>query len=214
MEVFNYQNTKDEIIKVGKEMVDLGLVYSTWGNISARVSNGFFITPSGMNYFTIRPQDLVLMDFEGNIIQGNKKPSVEYQLHQQLYLKRNDINAVIHTHSTYASAFAVCHQEIPPILEDMIQVVKGPVNVASYALPGTKELALNVSKTISTSNAVLLPNHGVIAVASSLNEALKTSVLVERSAKTYICGKMIGEPKKLPDEDIEKLKEMYNIYRQ
>ena len=209
-----YSKIKEEIIYTCKEMVNQELVYSTWGNISSRVEDGFIITPSGMDYLTTTTKDLVLLDLEGNITQGNKKPSVEYQLHQELYKSRDDIEAVIHTHSTYATAFAVAYQEIPAIVEDMVQVVKGAVKIADYALPGTEELALNTVKAMGSSNAVLLPNHGVVAVGSSLNEALKTSVLVERCAKTYIFSNMIGKPNPLPEAEIKKLKEMYNNYGQ
>ncbi len=205
---------KAKVLEIGREITRLGLIYSTWGNVSVRGRDGFLITPSGMEYNSLKPSDLVWMDFQGNILEGNRKPSVEFQLHQELYLSRTDVNAVIHTHSINACAFAVSQCELPAILEDMIQVVRGSVKISSYALPGTKELAKNACDAIEDRNAVLLPNHGLIAVGKDINEALKACVLVERCAQVYIYANIIGSPQKISDSDIKNLKELYGVYGQ
>lgn len=209
MAVSNYLKVKESIIETCKEITRLGLVYASWGNISAAVDRGFFITPSGVNHLDTKLEDLILVSYQGEILEGEKKPSIESQLHRKIYNTRSDVGAIIHTHSTYASAFAISHEEIPAIMEDMVQIIKGDVKLVDYSLPGSNELAENTANLLKETNAVLLPNHGIVTVGKDLEKAIKANVLIERCAKSYIYSKIVGEPKKIPDEDFKKLKEMY-----
>ncbi|NLT95761.1 MAG: class II aldolase/adducin family protein [Clostridia bacterium] len=199
-----------EIIKTGKLMVKQGLVASTWGNISVKLSDDeILVTPSGMEYSKLKPSDLVLVNLEGQILEGCRKPSSELPLHLAFYKYRKDINAVVHTHSIYASAYAALRKPIPPLIEDMAMVIGGPVNVASYALPGTKELAQNAVEALGDKGAVLLANHGVIGVGSTLAEAYKACLLAEKTAHISLAAQIMGEPVALNSEEVKIMREAY-----
>jgi len=195
---------RSEIIRYGCDLLDHGLIVGTWGNLSARIPNTCWIaiTPSGRNYRTLSPEDVVIVDMDGKLVEGNLKPSSELALHLAIYRARADISAVIHTHSIFASACAVARQAIPAIVEDLVQVVGGSVDVAEYALMGTGELAENTVRALGKKNAVLLANHGVVGCGSNLNEAMTACQLVEKTAQIYIYANQIGGAKVLSDKDV------------
>lgn len=212
-----YEDIRISIVEAGKNMLKSNLVVGTWGNISVRLpdNKGFAITPSGEEYEEINPCDIVLMDFDGNIIDGNKKPSIEYQLHSSIYTAREDVNAIVHTHSEYCTAFAIARKPIPAAAEDLVQIVGGDVRVSSYSLPGTKQLGEAAVKALEGRNAALLANHGCIAAAKDLNEALKTAAVVEKSAKAAIFANILGGVVELSQSDIDAMRDFYlNKYGQ
>ncbi|MEG6586036.1 class II aldolase/adducin family protein [Dendrosporobacter sp. 1207_IL3150] len=209
-------NIKEKIISCGCELLDSGLIVGTWGNLSARVPNTPFIaiTPSGRNYKTLSINDIVLVDIDGNVFNGDLKPSSELSLHLAIYKKRKDVAAIIHTHSVFASACAVSRHAIPPIVEDVVQCVGGSVEVADYALNGTPELAENAVKALGIKNAVLLANHGLVCCAGTLDEAMTACALVEKAAQIFIYAKQIGDVKILSIADTKVMHEFYlNEYR-
>lgn len=205
---------KEQIIEAGKKLVDLGLVLATWGNISCRVpkNSQFIITPSGMPYHELKIGDLVVMDLYGQVVEGNRKPSSEYMMHSAVYQARPDVKAVVHTHSTCASSFAVAREEIPPILEEMAQLIGGPVKVARYALPGTRELAECAVAALGERNAALLANHGVVACGTTINEAFTIALLVEKSAQVLLGAKSLGEPYVLGNQETKRLRDSFLMY--
>ncbi|MBC7323873.1 MAG: class II aldolase/adducin family protein, partial [Moorella sp. (in: Bacteria)] len=145
---------------MGRRLVEERLVVGTWGNISIREDDGqlFVITPSGMPYECIKPEDTVIVNFAGEVVEGDRKPSTETPLHSAIYQARPDVGAVVHTHSTYAGACAVARVPLPPITEDLVQIAGGGVDVAEYALPGSTQLAENALRALGDKNAVLLAN--------------------------------------------------------
>lgn len=203
---------KQEVLEASRDMVRSGLVTSVWGNVSARVTetNQIIVTPSGMDYLTMRPEDLVTVDLlTGTTLDGQLKPTSELHMHLAIYRARADVGGILHTHSLYASACAVTHREIPPIVEDLVQVVGGSVSVAKYALPGTEELANHVVKTLGKKRAVLLANHGVVGVGPTVTEALRVSQIVEKGARIFSIAKALGNPVLLSHEDVEYLHHEY-----
>lgn len=205
------------VVQTGKEILDRGLVAGTWGNVSKRLEedqNKFAITPSGMNYKEIEEKDVVILNLDGERIEGGRKSSTEYRLHQHIYRSKEDVNAIVHTHSAYASAIACARRNIPPIVEDMVQVVGGSVETAEYKLPGTDELAKAGLEALGDKKAALLANHGVISIAEDMDEALKVSEIVEKSAKIYLFSHLIGVPEELSGEDVQKMRDMYSNYGQ
>jgi L-fuculose-phosphate aldolase len=210
------EKVQSEIIVVGHKLLHSGLVTGTWGNISARVARDTLaITPSGRNYLSLETQDIVLVDQNGKIKEGKLAPSSELPLHVAVYQARSDIGAIVHTHSVFASACAVANKAIAPIIEDLLQVVGGSVEVAHYALPGTAELAHNAVKSLGNKNAVLLANHGVLGCGSTLSEALLCCELVEKAAQIYIYAQMLGGAISLSEDDISKMHAFYQQhYRQ
>ncbi len=205
------ERTRLRILDAGRNIIKKGLVVATWGNISCRIKGKDYIaiTPSGMEYDVLKTEDIVILDMEGNIIQGHRRPSTETLLHRHIYKNREDINAIVHTHSTYATALACLHRPIEPIIEELVQVVGGEVKVAEYALPGSKALAYNALVALQDKNAVLLANHGMVGVAGTLKEAFKVCEIVEKGAKITILCNMIGQPVQISPEDVEAIREDY-----
>lgn len=205
---------KAEILSIGCAMVDKGLVAGTWGNISARIpgTSLIAITPSGKGYHEITPADIVVVDGIGGVVEGNFKPSSELPLHLAIYKERADVQAIVHTHSVFASACAVAHKSIPPIIEDLVQLVGGGVDVADYALPGTEELAKHILIALGQKNAVLMANHGVVGCGQSLTEGMMACELVEKAAQIYIYANQIGGAKVLSDEDVAVMHDFYVEY--
>lgn len=210
-------NEKREIIQAGLEVHERGLVAGTWGNISRRLEGDrekFAITPSGMDYRRIEERDIVTLDLDGKVVEGEKIPSTEAPLHRTIYKSKGDVNAILHTHSVFASAVACVRGDIPPIVEDMVQIIGGSVETAEYELPGTEDLASSVLEALGEKKAALLANHGVVALGGDMEEALLGAEIVEKSAKIYLMGMLLGDPKELDVEEIDKMKEMYEDYGQ
>ena len=209
---------KAQIIEFGCSLLDSGLIAGTWGNLSARIPNTSFvaITPSGMNYRLLKKEDIPIVDLNGVIREGAKKPSSELEMHLAIYRKRKDIQAIIHTHSIYATACAVAHQPIPPIVEDLVALSGGQVNVAEYAICGSKQLAINVVKALDQNYAVLLANHGAVGCGSNLNEAKIACDLIEKTAKIYLSAcQLPGGAKEIAADDVKTMHDFYlNHYRQ
>lgn len=200
---------KLNIIEHGKALKNTGLVIGTWGNISTRFEEKIIITPSGIDYEKLNVDDIVVCDMEGNILSGTKKPSTELSTHIAIYKHRNDVNAIIHTHSIYATAFAAARKNIPAVTEDAAMILGGEIPCAKYAFPGSSELAGNVIEVLLNKNAVLLANHGAIGMGRTLDEAFLVCKIIEKSARVYLLSMQIGIPKPLAIEEVEKL---HNVF--
>lgn len=203
---------KQAIIAAGKEILASGLVVGTWGNVSARIPEEpdlVAITPSGMDYNTLQEEDIVVLDFNGEVAEGFRKPSIEVPLHLAVYRDRPEVNGVVHVHSVYATAWAAARRPIPGALEDLVQIVGGDVRVSEYALPGTPELAVHAMKALRDRNAVLLANHGLLGVGKDLREAIKTCQVVEKAAKTLIAAQLVGGYVELSPEEITTMREFF-----
>ncbi len=212
-----FHKIREAVINTGIQMLNSQLVVGTWGNISARVPDAdcIAITPSGVDYDTITPEGIIIMDMEGNIIDGNMKPSIEYSLHLEVYKNRPDVNAIVHTHSTYCTAMAIARKSIPGAAEDLVQIVGGDVKVSKYALPGSKELGKEVVVALKDRNACILANHGCLAAGKDLKETLKIAFVVEKTAKATIYANMLGGVVELDQEDIDFMRNFYlNKYGQ
>jgi L-fuculose-phosphate aldolase len=205
---------KEDVLQVGHALLEKGLVSGTWGNISVRIPETTLlaVTPSGKDYHALTMDDIVIVDGAGMTVEGKFKPSSELPLHLAVYKSRVDIQAIVHTHSVFASACAVAHKSIPPIIEDLVQLTGGSVDVAAYALPGTEILAQNVVVALGNKNAVLMANHGVIGCGQTLAEAMLACELVEKAAQIYIYANQIGGAQILSNEDIGVMHNFYEKY--
>ena len=201
----------EDVLAVGRELIRSGLVSGTWGNISVRLSceDAFLITPSGIPYDDLTVDDLVSVDLCGEIRAGTLNPSSETPLHAAIYRARTDVQGIVHTHSPYASVFAVTHKELPPILEEMAQLLGGVVRVAPYTPAGTGELGAAAVDALGDKSAVFLANHGVVGVGRTLKEALLICQVVEKGALTYLFSQCMGTPHLLNDEDVRELRENF-----
>lgn len=212
-----FEEVRKQVINAGMEMLQSNLVVGTWGNISSRVPGEDYIaiTPSGVDYDTITPEGVVILDMEGNVVDGDLKPSIEYPLHLGVYRNRKDVNAVVHTHSPYCTAMAIARKPIPAAAEDLVQIVGGGVRVSEYFLPGSVELAEAAVKALEGRNAVLLANHGCLAAGKDLKETMKIAGVVEKSAQATIFAHVLGGTVELSQYDIDFMRDFYlNKYGQ
>ena len=205
------EDYRRDILAAAGMLLAKGLVAGTWGNISMRLANNELVavTPSGRSYDTLRPEDIVIVDYSGQVREGRWKPSSELPLHLAIYDTRPDIHAIVHTHSVYASACAVARKAIPPIIEDLIQLNGGAVDVAEYALPGTATLAEAAVMALADKQVVLLANHGAVCCGHTLSEAMTASELVEKAAQIFIHANQLGGAVILGDEDIAVMRDFY-----
>jgi len=199
----NYKNIREDIVNYSKLMYNDRLVSATSGNISIRLpdrTDAFAITPSSENYLTMTADRIVIMTIDGEILEcpEGAKPSSEWKLHAELYRARKDVNSVVHTHSPYATAFAVIHESIPMILIEMQPWLGGEIGLSEYAPAGTLQLGINVARDIGDKNCCLMENHGAVAVAPNLNLAYVRASYVEDAAKIYHMAKCVGKPHIIP----------------
>lgn len=181
-----YEEIKVKIIDAFKTIIDKGLSYGRHGNISVRTPDDLvLITASGVDKRSLKPDDIIVVDLNGNVVEGTKRPSIELPIHLEIYRNRADVNAIIHAHPVYSTVFAVMKKPIEPILEES-PLCRGRIEVADYAPAGSQELANNVLRALKLNNAVLMEKHGVIVVGSTLEEALEVLTYVERMAKIYL----------------------------
>jgi len=179
--------------------------------MSARNDEGnVVITPSQKDYTRLTADDFVTIDMEGNIIKGEKNPSVEVPLHLEIYKRRSDVKSIFHTHSTYVTILAVTHTRLPVVMDELTVRLGGEVEVSEYAMAGTEELAKNVAEVLGKKNAALIANHGCVAVAGSVAGALENAVLLESAAKVYVLSKIFGTPVPLPEDVVSLEKELFS----
>jgi L-fuculose-phosphate aldolase len=205
---------REEIIRYGKKAVQSGLTRGTGGNLSVwdRASRTMAITPSGIDYFEIKPEQIVLMDVQsGRIVDGDAVPSSECDLHRIFYKYRNDIGAVIHTHATFAATVAVLNWALPP-LHYLVAYAGTDVRCAKYAAYGTVALAKNAFEAMKDRKAVLLANHGLLAGGANLAEAFAVTEEIEFCCELYYRAKSIGEPVILPRDEMERMIERFKDY--
>lgn len=190
-----------------------GLVKGTSGNVSARIENGFLISPTGIPYENLQPEQIVRMRWDGTI-EGCMTPSSEWRFHRDILKQRSDLNAIVHTHSMHATAVSILGREIPPI-HYRIAAVGGPtIRCAGYATFGTQALADLAVVALEGRRACLLAHHGVIAAHSSLNGALNIAELVEELATLYLLCLPMGTPPQLSAEAITEVIERHKTYGQ
>jgi len=203
------------IVEYGKKLIGQGLTRGTSGNLSIfnRDKRLMAISPSGMDYFEIRPEDVVILDIGGNIVDGHRKPSSEVELHRIFYMNREDINAIVHTHSMYSTLLACLHYSLPPVHYVLASAGKD-VRCAEYATFGTKELAENAYEAMKGRKAVLLANHGLLTGGKDLKEAFSIAEDVEYCAEIYYRAKSIGEPVIIGEEEMEVILERFKTYGQ
>ena len=183
-----------EIIDVSNEIYDNGLVSGKSGNISKRIKSSIgdivAITPTLTSLSGLKPEDIVLIDMQGNILT-NGTPSSEVNMHLEIYKKRQDVNAIVHTHSTYATGFAFSNKRLKR-LEGFGEIKNPYLHYIEYEKPGSDELSKNASDNISDEDVLILKNHGVICIGDNLKEAKLLAVFVEETAKTQFVSYMLN----------------------
>ncbi|NDV25779.1 L-fuculose-phosphate aldolase [Desulfovibrio sp. JC010] len=209
------QKERELVVQYGKKLLESGLTTGTGGNLSVfnREQGLVAISPSGLDYRLSTPEDIVVIDLDGNIKDSERKPSSEYGFHTILYKNRADVNAVVHTHSVYATTVACLNMELPAV-HYLVGFAGKKVPLAPYATFGSQELAENVRKTIGNYNAVLLANHGLITVGQAMGNAFDAAEELELVARIYIQALSVGKPVIVPDDEMEKVIDKFSTYGQ
>jgi L-fuculose-phosphate aldolase len=207
------QKERELIVEYGKKMVETGLTLSSFGNLSVYdpQSKLMAITPSGMDYFAVRPEDIVVLTPDGEKIEGDRKPSSEYDMHRIFYQRRPGINAVVHAHSKFATTLACLNWGIPP-LHYLIAYAGRDVPCTPYVRFGTYDLAEAALKTMGDRMACLLGNHGLLACGGDLPFAFDVAQQIEFVAEMYYRSKAVGEPALISDGEIDYALEAFKTY--
>jgi L-ribulose-5-phosphate 4-epimerase len=208
---------REELWRLHMELPKNDLVKWTGGNVSARdLDTGYaIIKPSGVRYEALRPDDMVVVDLAGDVIEGTLKPSSDVASHLYIYRHRPDVGGIVHTHSPYATAFAALGRPIPVYLTAMADEFGGPIPCGGFALIGSEAIGKVVVESIGSSCAVLLKNHGVFTIGANAEAAVKAAVMTEDVAKTVWLALQLGQPAEILPDDVVKLHDRYtNVYGQ
>jgi L-ribulose-5-phosphate 4-epimerase len=217
MEDLMLESLKQEVCQLNLALPANHLVVWTSGNVSVRdpQSGYVVIKPSGVKFEDLRPEQMVVVDPDGNQLEGDLKASSDTASHLYIYRHMPEVNGVVHTHSNYASAFAAVGKPIPPVLTAIADEFGGPIPCGGFALIGGEEIGKIVVDSIGSSPACLLKNHGVFTVGPTGEKAIKAAVMVEDVAKTVWIALQIGTPDEISPDDLAKLHHRYtNVYGQ
>ncbi|MDD2294985.1 MAG: class II aldolase/adducin family protein [Eubacteriales bacterium] len=210
-----FEATKREIIKAGMNLDRYGLIALSGGNVSVRMESGeILVTPSGMIYEDLTEDDILVMDLEGKIIEGTRKPSSDTEAILYIFQKRPDVTSVIHTHQPYATAVGLIQDEFEVNLTTLANATAGPVPVTPYSSAGSIDMGIDTVKYIGDGLAVILAHHGVMTIGKNLKQALYAAVYLEEAAKCYLAARACGETKKMTPEQIEQSIEVFKYYGQ
>ncbi|QBP42032.1 L-fuculose-phosphate aldolase [Paenisporosarcina antarctica] len=210
-----FMKERNVLVDYCKLLKTRGLTKGTGGNISIfnRESGYMIISPSGVDYDIMTTEDVVVCDLQGNIIEGERKPSSEFPMHAIFYQKRTDINAVVHTHSLNASVLASLRWSLPAV-SYLVAFAGKNVRCAKYASFGTPELATHAFDAMQDRQAVLLANHGLLAGAGNLATAFDIAEEIEFCCEVYLKAKTVGEPAILDDKEMAHMAEQFKTYGQ
>ena len=211
------KSLKKEIVKTCKLLLEKGHVIGSAGNVSVRVKEGdeefVLITPSNVRYEEMDWKDILIIDMNGKVIEGERNPSVEKHLHLGIYKERDDVEAIIHSHGIYSTILSTLRLSIPPVMEELVPYVGGEIICADYGESGTEELAENVAKSLEDRNAVLLANHGNLCCGSHLDGAYTVLQYVERAAKIYYLAKLLKDPNLLPEDTVDFEMDIFEVFK-
>jgi L-ribulose-5-phosphate 4-epimerase len=214
---------RQDVAALHAELVRSGLVVWTGGNVSGRVPGAdlFVIKPSGVSYDELAPENMILCDLDGTVIEGtdgsHRSPSSDTAAHAYVYRHMPQIGGVVHTHSTYACAWAARGEEIPCVLTAMADEFGGPIPVGPFAIIGDDSIGRGIVQTLTghRSRAVLMANHGPFTIGKDAKDAVKAAVMVEDVARSVHIARQLGEPTPIPQEAIDRLFDRYqNVYGQ
>ena len=208
----DHTSLREAIIATACALQKHQLGTGTAGNVSARIEQGYLITPTGVEYASLAPADIVSMDMRGKRAEGDLKPSSEWRFHQDIYTQRPDTHAIVHTHSSYATALACTRQDLPAFHYMVAGAGGAPIRCAEYATYGTQELSDHALAALAGRQACLLANHGVIALGKDVGAAFKMAQLVEELARQYLLSRMLGSPVLLDEAEMDVNLEKFKDY--
>lgn len=195
-----------ELIRIGQLLTDRNQVAGSDGNLSVRSGpDQLLITPAGRALGSLDTADLLRIDRQGNVIEGEGRPSSETAMHLAIYSRRPEVAAVVHAHPVFSTAFAAVGEEIPWDILPETAVFVGPIPLTDYAAPGTDELPQAVDRYLADHHALLLKNHGVVTLGRSLDEAYSRLGTIEHTAQILFYARQLGSLQKIPKYDLERL---------
>jgi L-ribulose-5-phosphate 4-epimerase len=205
------EHLREEIWRLHLELPKNSLVKWTSGNVSGRdpETGLIVIKPSGIRYEDLRPDNLVIVNLEGQRVEGQLSPSVDCTTHLYIYRHRLDVNGIVHTHSPYATSFAAVGQSIPVVLTAIADEFGGPIPCGGYAQIGEEQIGAEVIRSIGQSPAILLKNHGVFAIGPTPEAAVKAAVMTEDVAQMVFLARQLGTPEELPLLEVERARRRY-----
>lgn len=209
-----FQSARESIADYGRAMLDQDLTRGTGGNLSVRVETGeIAISPSGVPYDEITPEAVAVVDADDEQIAGEQPPSSELPMHQEIYAARPDIDSIFHTHSPYASTFAILDRPIPASLY-LVPRLGEEIPVVEYEDPGSTALGELAAAALTDGQyACLLKHHGAVAIGDSVEDAFDAAVVLEQCAQVTYQADAIGDPVDLPAAEVTALQEMFHSYR-
>lgn len=201
----NKQNYREILLAYTKKAYENKLFAGTSGNLSIYDDENdcIYITPSSIPYENMECEDMVVITMDGTVLEGKHQPSSEWKLHANIYKERKEIKAVVHTHSPYATAFAVANMPIPMILVEMLPSIGDAVQVAGFALPGDEKVGIEAVKALEGRKGCLLKNHGAVAIGEEIESAYITAVYIEDAARIYYLASTVGKVGEIPKEQLE-----------
>jgi len=206
---YNIATARRELLLYGRKIAERLLVVGPGGNTSARAGDAIVVKASGCAFEDCTEADFLAIDLAtGEVLGSTRKPTCEIAMHLACYLRRPDIQAVIHTHPPIATGLSCTGHTIPPLFPDLVALVGAEIPVLPYIVPSGMALANAVAEVITDHNAVLLGNHGVLTVGANVREAYFRNLLVEEAAKTWLAAKAAGTPHILTPEEVD---EVYHL---
>ncbi len=201
-----YEKIRKQVLEAVLEAVNLGLIKGTSGNIALKDDEDdvLAITPSGIEYKTMKPEHIAIVDMNGKWIDGPYKPSSETPMHTAVLRARDDIKATVHTHGMFTTIMAMGEDQLEPITPPHSEFT--PVNIVPFIMPGSDELAQCVVDTLGKERAVLLKNHGMFCCGKDMKSAMAAAIYVEEMATTAYYAKLLGNYEPLPEDAVEKMK--------
>jgi len=211
MSLIREEKLRNEVVEGAKALFTKGLVESGEGNVSVRIGKNeeLLITPSFNQYTTLTKDEIVHMNFDGVALSTGKLPSTEAKMHIAIYKSRPKVQAVIHTHSPFATMLSVIRKDIPVIMEEMYIFLGGSVSVSDFGEAHTEEIGQVALRALGIKNGALLANHGVIVCGKSIDQTVKFAELVEKLAKIYWGALQIGDPEIIPKEHLERFEKLH-----
>ena len=203
---------RGEISRLHFELLRNNLIAWTSGNVSGRDPETGFVAlkPSGVRYEDLTPESMCVVNLDGMLIEGKHKPSSDTFAHVYVYRHRPDVNGIVHTHSTFATAWATVGKSIPPVLTAICDEFGGPVPVGAYAKIGGDEIGREIIRSIGKSPAILMKNHGVFTIGKTPEAAVKAAVMVEDVARTVFYAMQLGQPEEIPAEEVARAYRRYH----
>ncbi len=205
-----YEKERNELYEAHMMLERYNLVAYTSGNVSVRIGDHVMIKPSGVPYSSLKPEDFVVVDLDGRIVEGNKKPSVDTATHLYLYKNLDWVKSVIHTHSTFATVWAIWEKEIPVLCTAHADVFGEKIPITEYAPVGSEAIGKAAVKAMGRSGTVLLRKHGVLVAGTSVDDALKKAIFLEEVARASYHAVVGFTPVHLADDEVERLYRQYH----